>query len=140
MEVQVQKLNPAAIMPTYAHDTDAGFDLYALEEVTLAPGEKASVGTGLAVGVPEGYVGLIWDKSGIAHKHGIKTLGGVIDSGYSGEVFVGVTNLGSEPYTFTAGHKVAQMLIQPIIQAELREVETVAAGTRGEGRFGSTGK
>ncbi|NBD73671.1 dUTP diphosphatase [Patescibacteria group bacterium] len=140
MHLPVTKLDPAATLPTYAHEGDAGADLFALEEVVIAPGERVSVRTGVALAIPPGFVGLIWDKSGLSHKHGLKTFGGVIDSSYRGEVLVGVMNLGSEPYTLAAGHKVAQLLVQEVTSARVVEVDKLDDTTRGGGGFGSTGK
>lgn len=139
MKLLIQKLDPQAILPRYAHQGDAGLDLYAAHTVTLRPGERAQVGTGVACAIPEGHVGLIWDKSGLAQKQGLKTLGGVVDSGYRGEVMVGVVNLGSEPYTLEAGHKVAQMLVQEVETVEIEEVRELSDTSRGTGGFGSTG-
>lgn len=140
MNIEVKKINQDAVIPNIAHSGDAGFDLFAVESVTLNPGERGQVPTGLALAVPQGFVGLIWDKSGVSHKGGIKTLGGVIDSGYRGEIQVGVINLSSESYTFEKGHKVAQMLIQKIETPTFEEVIELSDTSRGEGGFGSTGK
>lgn len=140
MNIKVKKLHPDAIIPHIAHVGDAGCDLFATESVTLYPGERGQVPTGLALELPLGYVSLIWDKSGISHKGGIKTLGGVIDSGYRGEIMIGVINLGNEAYTFEKGHKVAQMLIQKIETPTFEEVIELSDTSRGEGGFGSTGK
>ena len=140
MKLFVKKLHPDATVPGYAHHNDAAVDLYSLDEVVIEPGQRVSIPTGIAVQIPDGYVGLIWDKSSISQKNGLKTLGGVIDAGYRGEVFVGLYNLGSEPHTFTAGHKVAQMLIQKIEQPDIEVVDSLDDSTRGEGAFGSTGK
>jgi dUTP pyrophosphatase len=126
--------------PAYAHPGDAGLDLYTREEVTLLPGKRVAIPTGLTVVIPEGYVGLVWDKSGLAIREGLKTLGGVVDAGYRGEVLVGMVNVGDKPYIFLRGHKVAQLLIQKIEQAEIVAVETLDETSRGEGGFGSTGK
>jgi dUTP pyrophosphatase len=140
MQLPVMKLDPRAKLPSFAHDTDAGMDLYCLEAVTLAPGERVQVKTGIAVGVPVGYVGLIWDKSGVSHKRGLKTLGGVIDHGYTGEVFVGIYNTGDESQTFEVGDKVAQMLIQKFEHPAIVEVQSLEESERGEKGIGSTGK
>src|SRR5690606_27542145 len=94
MELKIKKLHPDAKLPTYAHQGDAGFDLYAIETVTIPVGARVLVGTGIAMEIPLGYVGLIWDKSGLAMNHGLKNLGGVIDAGYRGEKKAGVVNLG----------------------------------------------
>lgn len=136
----IKKLYEDAKVPTFAHPGDAGMDLYAREAITIPAGQKGIVPTGVAMAIPEGYVGLIWDKSGVAIKGGVKVLGGVIDAGYRGEVMVGMINLSDADYTFEAGHKVAQMIIQERIQPEVVEVADLDATSRGEGGFGSTGK
>lgn len=140
MELKIIKLHPDAKIPTYAHHGDAGFDLYAVESVTILAGARVLVGTGVAMEIPDGYVGLIWDKSGLAINHGLKNLGGVIDAGYRGEIKAGVINLSDEDYTITAGHKIAQMLIQKVERAEIKEVAELTNTARGHGGFGSTGK
>jgi len=127
-------------VPKYATRDDAGMDLFAIESVTVEPMQRAQISIGIAMEIPEGYVGLVWDKSGLSHKFGIKTLGGVIDSGYRGEIKVGVVNLGKEKYIFEKGHKVAQMIIQKKETPELVEVEELSDSERGHGAFGSTGK
>ena len=115
-------------------------DLYASESITLKSMERGTVKTGIAVEIPEGYVGLVWDKSGLSHTHGIKTLGGVVDAGYRGEVKIGVVNLSDETYMFEKHHKVAQMLIQKVEHAEIEEVSELSESERGHNGFGSTGK
>ena len=112
MILKIKKLHPDAKIPKYAHHDDAGFDLFTPENFIIKKGERFGVPTGIAMEIPEGYVGLIWDKSGIAIKHGMKTLGGVIDSTYRGEVLVGMINLSGSDYVFEKGHKIAQMIIQ----------------------------
>lgn len=140
MELKIKKLVPNAVLPNYAHKGDAGMDFFASESITLKVGERVQVKTGTAMAIPEGFVGLVWDKSGLSHKHGLKTLGGVIDAGYRGEIMIGMINLGSEDYTIEAGHKVAQMLIQKVESLEIVEVEELDDTSRGIGAFGSTGK
>ncbi len=139
MQLQVKKLHPAAILPSFAHDTDAGMDLCTVAEVIILSGERIVIPTGLAMKIPEGYVGLIWDKSGVATKRGLKTLAGVIDAGYRGEVMVALYNTGTESQTFAAGDKVAQMLIQKVEQPTLVVVAELDETSRGTGGFGSTG-
>lgn len=139
MKLQVKKLHPEAKLPSFAHDTDAGMDLYCLEKIALAPLEKLTIRTGIALAIPPGYVGLMWDKSGISHKRGLKTLGGVVDAGYRGEVFVGLVNVGQEVQTFEAGDKVTQLLIQKVEHPEIVEVNNLEETPRGTGGFGSTG-
>ncbi len=128
-----------AKLPSYAHPGDAGMDLYSNDEVVLKPGEKKVVKTGAYMAIPEGHVGLIWDKSGHAAKNAIHVLAGVIDAGYRGEVGVVLKNLGDEDFTVTKHMKIAQMLIQPVVSASIEEVEELDDTARGEGGFGSTG-
>jgi dUTP pyrophosphatase len=140
MFIKIKKLHVDAKVPNYAHFDDAGFDLFSIENIILKKGERAMIPTGIAMEIPEGYVGLVWDKSGLAMKHGIKTIGGVVDSAYRGEVIVGVMNLGKEDYTFEKGHKVAQMIIQKKEFVDFEEAEELSDTSRGIGGFGSTGK
>lgn len=139
MEIKIKRLHEQATIPQYAHDTDAGMDLHTTERIELAPGESVVFPTGLALAIPPGYVGLIWDKSGIAIKRHIKTKAGVIDAGYRGEVMVGAYNIGTETQVFAVGDKVAQLLIQPVVQPQLTEVAELDETARGAGGFGSTG-
>lgn len=129
-------------VPRYALPGDAGFDLYVGERIALAPMERASVNTGYKMEIPKGYVGIIYEKSGLSFKHGIITYGNVIDSGYRGEVRVGVMNLGKDAYTFEPGHKVAQMIIHKYEEMGFKEVSDgqLSDSARGERGFGSTGK
>ncbi len=139
MKLFIKKLNSDAKIPTRAHKEDAGVDMYAYGIHTVAPHTTVAIPTGVACEIAEGYVGLIWDKSSIGSK-GIKTLGGVIDAGYRGEVKILVHNLSEVPYIFEHGHKVAQILIQKVELCEVEEVETLSDSVRGEKGFGSTGK
>lgn len=140
MKIKVKKLNPDAKLPFYAHPGDAGMDIFAAEETILEPGKPVRVRTGIAVEIPAGCVGLCWDKSGLATNHSLKTVAGVIDSGYRGEIMVGLINLGEEPYIFHQGDKVTQMLIQKVEQPEIVEADELSETSRGAGGFGSTGK
>ena len=138
--LKIKKLDPDAIIPQYAHTDDAGMDFYAIETIALKPGERIGVSTGLAIEIPEGYVGLVWDKSGISINDGIKTLGGVIDAGYRGEIKIGIINLSSTDYVLKKGHKIAQILIQKVEQPDIIEVRELSDSERGKNGFGSTGK
>ena len=140
MILKIKKIHLDAKIPSYAHHDDAGFDLYSTENVLLKRGTRFAVPTGITMAIPEGYVGLIWDKSGLAVNHGIKTIGGVIDSTYRGEILVGVINFGEKDYLFEKGHKVAQMIIQKKETVDFEEVEELNETKRGKGNFGSTGK
>lgn len=138
--LKIKKLRPDVKIPRYAQPGDACMDLFTAEPFELEPGERRSIPLGFAIEIPEGYVGLIWDKSGLSHKYGIKTFGGVIDSGYRGEWHVGVVNLSDQFFSFEKGHKVAQFLIQKVEQAEFKEVEELSETERGSGGLGSTGR
>jgi len=140
MKIQIKKINPEAKTPKYSLAGDAGMDLYSIEDLVIKPGARASVKTGIAIKIPEGYVGLFWDKSGISHKFGIKTLGGVIDSNYTGEYIVGLVNLGQEDYVIEKGQKIAQVLFQKVETPEIEEVAKLEETNRGKKGFGSTGK
>lgn len=139
-DLKIKKISENAVIPKMEHEGDAGFDLYTTETIIIAPGERKQIQTGIAMEIPTGYVGLIWEKSGLSHKAGLKTLGGVIDSGYRGEVLVGIINLSDTSYTFEVGNKVAQMIIQKIEKPQIVEVTELSETKRGESGFGSTGK
>ncbi|OGZ04432.1 MAG: deoxyuridine 5'-triphosphate nucleotidohydrolase [Candidatus Lloydbacteria bacterium RIFCSPHIGHO2_01_FULL_41_20] len=140
MILKLKKLKSDAKLPSYAHPGDAGMDIYSCEERTLLPQEQALISTGIAMEIPDGYVGLVWDKSGLSTKHGLKTLAGVIDAGYRGEISIAMANVGNDSYTFKKGEKIAQMLIQKVEHAEFWEVDKLSETSRGTGGFGSTGK
>lgn len=134
------KVDPEVKTPCYANPGDAGMDFYAAEAAIIRPGERKVVKTGIKMAIPAGYVGLLWDKSGLAAKKGIKTMAGVIDAGYRGEVGVVLHNLGSEDFAIEKNMKIAQMLIQPIYSPEIEEVDGLDDTERGEGGWGSSGK
>jgi dUTP pyrophosphatase len=125
--------------PAYSSPGAAGADLCAAEAVTLGAGEWASVGTGLSVEIPPGHVGLVWPRSGLAVRHGIDTLAGVIDSDYRGELRVVLLNHGRQPYAIAAGDRIAQLLVQRVERAEFVR-SALGASERGAGGFGSTGR
>lgn len=137
--MKVKVLDSKAIIPEYAHPGDAGLDIYSIETVTLQPLERRAIRTGLAIAVPDGHVGLVWDKSGMANKFGIKTKGGVIDSTYRGELQIIMINLSDKPHTIETATKIAQLLIQKVEHVSIEVVEDLDTTTRGDGRFGSTG-
>ena len=138
--VRIKALDPSATIPSYAYAGDAAFDLYAREDVSFAPSEYKGVPTGIALAIPEGYVGLVWDKSSVGIKQGMKSLGGVIDCGYRGEVMVGLANLSSESRAFKKGEKVAQMIIQKKETVIFETVNELDGTERGDRGFGSSGK
>jgi len=138
MELKVKRIHPAARLPVFGHAGDAGMDLFSIVDHDLEPGAAFAVPTGIQVAIPPGFVGLIWDKSGISLK-GVHRLAGVVDAGYRGEVRVVMINLGREPFAVGQGMKIAQMLIQPVVSVEIVESEALDDTSRGPGGFGSTG-
>lgn len=138
--LKVKRLHPAAVIPHYNYPGDAGMDLYVPERVTLLPGERKSVPLGIALEIPDGHVGLLWDKSGLSHTHGIKTFGGVIDAGYRGEIHAGVMNLSDRSYIFEKGHKIVQLLVQKIERPDILLSKNLSKTTRGDRGFSSTGR
>ncbi len=139
MLLRIKRIHPEARLPAYQHPGDAGLDLFSAEDEVLRAGELRAVPTGIQMAIPGGYVGLIWDKSGIS-LHGVHRLAGVVDAGYRGEVKVVMINLGTEPFIIKKGMKIAQLLIQPVAAAEVREAADLDDTSRGEGGFGSTGR
>jgi dUTP pyrophosphatase len=127
-------------LPDYGSPGAAGADLRAAEELVLAPGQRAAVATGLRVEIPPGHVGLVWPRSGLALKHGIDTLAGVIDSDYRGEVRVVLVNHGQEPLAIRPGDRIAQLLVQRVERAVFVRADALGASDRGEGGFGSSGR
>ena len=140
MKIKIKKLHPDAHLPTYAHPGDVGMDLYSVEEYTLQPGERHVFPVGFALEFDTGYAAIIKDKSSLPRNAGLHTMGGVYDAGYRGEYNVIIINLGQEPYRIEKGDKIAQLVIYPVIIADLEEVGELSQSERGEGRFGSTGK
>lgn len=141
LEVRFERIDPWVIVPTRASRGDAGYDLYSSHTgiVTLEPGQRQLFPTGIALAIPEGYVGLVKPRSGLALWKGIHVLGGVIDSGYRGDVGVILLNTSNEPQIIGEGERVAQLLIQPVMEVELLEVDRIGGTERGTGGFGSTG-
>lgn len=133
-------VGPGGALPEYGSEGAAGADLRASAALVIPPGERAAVPTALRLEIPRGHVGLVWPRSGLAVRHGIDTLAGVIDSDYRGEVKVVLVNHGGEPFAIAPGDRVAQLLIQPAERAEFRAADDVAETGRGSGGFGSTGR
>ena len=143
MSFRYTRLSEAATAPTRAHPGAAGCDLYAAEAARLEPGQRASVGTGIAVEIPEGSAGLVIPRSGLAAKHGVSVVNapGLIDAGYRGEVRVLLLNTDpSEPFDVAAGDRIAQLVIVQVGDSEPVEAEQLTESARGEGGFGSTGR
>ena len=142
IHLPVQQLDPDLPLPRYAHHDDAGADLMCAENLTLEPGERRLVSTGLAVAIPEGWVGLVHPRSGLAVKHGVSVVNapGTVDSGYRGELKVLLLNTDrTESVTFSRGDRIAQLVLQEVAQAEFSPVEELPETVRGAGGFGSSG-
>ena len=144
-EMKICRLDPAAILPTYATAGSAGADLYALpvgDPVVVDPGETAFLRTGLAVAIPAGYVGLIFARSGLACKRGLAPANkvGVIDSDYRGEWMIALHNHGDTPQIVNPGDRIAQFVLVPVLTPLMTEVDSLDETARGEGGFGSTGR
>jgi dUTP pyrophosphatase len=142
-ELQAQRLDPRAVLPTRAHEGDAGLDLYALEPCLLEPGQRAMVRTGVAVEIPAGYAGLVMPRSGLAARHGIALVNapGLIDAGYRGELKVLLLNTDrTTACQLEAGDRIAQLVLTPVETPAVVEVSELSDSTRAAGGFGSTGK
>ena len=142
-ELPVRRLHPDLPLPAYAHPGDAGADLCAAEDVLLPPGGRATVGTGLAVAVPDGHAAFVHPRSGLAARHGITVVNapGTVDAGYRGEVRVVLLNTDRhEPFTVRRGDRIAQLVVQPVTAVRFVDVEELPPTPRGEGGFGSTGR
>ena len=143
MELPVAKLKQDAVLPTRAHEGDAGLDLHACEEAHIGPGERWGVGTGVAVEIPAGHAGLVLPRSGLARDHGISLVNapGLIDSGYRGELRVLLLNNDpAEVFRIAVGDRIAQLVLVPITIAAVVEAPALAESGRGEGGFGSSGR
>lgn len=142
MRLPVKRTDPGVPLPSYAHEGDAGLDLCAASDVTLGPFERVLVPTGIAVAIPEGHAGFVQPRSGLAARAGLSFVNtpGLIDSHYRGEIKLIAINLDpAEPITLKRGEKVAQLVIQPVVRAEIVEADELDETVRGDGGFGSTG-
>ncbi|MGN6125722.1 MAG: dUTP diphosphatase [Humibacter sp.] len=142
MTESVDVLTTALEPPRYAHDDDAGADLCSNEAVTLAPGERVTIGTGVAIALPVGYAAFVVPRSGLAARHGITIVNspGTVDAGYRGEIRVTLLNTDSTtPYAVAVGDRIAQLIVMPVTRATFRPVESLPDSERGAGGFGSTG-
>lgn len=139
IDIDIKRLDPAAVIPAQAKTSDAGYDLTAINGRWLDPGERSTFSTGIAVAIPEGYVGYLKPRSGLASRAGIDVLGGVIDAGYRGEIKVILLNTDREAFPINVGERIAQLVIQPVADVLFREVEELPVSERADGGFGSTG-
>lgn len=140
--LRVRRLDPDVPLPSYAHPGDAGLDLASAEQRVLEPGERAAVSTGIAVAVPDGWVGLVHPRSGLSLREGVTVVNapGTVDSGYRGELKVLLVNLGDRPVEISRGERIAQLVLQRVGRAVVEEVDELDDTTRGAGGFGSTGR
>ncbi|NUT12346.1 MAG: dUTP diphosphatase [Nonomuraea sp.] len=143
VEVLIQRLDTGLPLPSYAHPGDAGADLYAAEDVELLPGERAVVGTGVAIALPDGYAAFVHPRSGLAARHGVTLVNapGTVDAGYRGEIRVTLINTDAkEPFRLQRGDRVAQLVVQRVERAAFYEAERLPGSVRGANGFGSTGR
>jgi dUTP pyrophosphatase len=140
MIIKVKKLHKDAKLPTHGHPGDAGMDFYCVEDVLFPPGKQERVRTGVAVEIPDGHVGLIWDKSNISFNLGLKVMGGVIDSSYRGEIIMNLLNVSNKEVLMAKDYKIAQMVVQKFEHCDIVEVDQISETVRGERREGSTGR
>jgi dUTP pyrophosphatase len=142
VEILIQRLDPGLPLPARAHPGDAGTDLFAAEEVELAPGQRALVPTGIAIALPDGYAGFVHPRSGLAARHGVTIVNapGTVDAGYRGEIRVTLLNTDPDrPVRFQRGDRIAQLIIQRVAYPVFHEVATLPGSARGDSGFGSTG-
>lgn len=142
MRVAIKRLDRELPLPAYAHPGDAGLDLFSADDVTIGPGARVLIPTGIAVAIPDGFAGFVQPRSGLAIRNGLSLVNtpGLIDAHYRGEIKVIAINLDPEaPITIARGDKIAQLVIQPVARVELVETDELDETARGEGGFGSTG-
>jgi dUTP pyrophosphatase len=139
MKIKIKMLHPKAKIPSYAHEGDSGMDIFSIEDKLIKAGTREIISTGIAMEYPKEYCTLIWDKSGMAANYGIKVMGGVFEHIYKGEYKIILLNTSDKDYEIKKGQKIAQILVQPIILAEIEEVNSLSESQRQESRFGSTG-
>lgn len=142
VDLLVQRIDPGVPLPSYAHPGDAGADLVTTEDVTIPPGERALVGTGIAIALPAGYAAFVHPRSGLAHRLGVSIVNtpGTVDAGYRGEIKVLLVNHDlREPAVFSRGDRIAQLVVQRVERARFHEVDLLPGSARGAGGYGSTG-
>lgn len=141
MKLGFKRVHPDAVVPAYAHPSDAGMDLRSVEDLVVAPGGRALVHTGLVVNLPPAYEAQVRPRSGLALRHGVTVLNtpGTIDAGYRGEIGVILANFGAVPFSVSKGDRIAQLVVAPVLQPEVFEAFDVDSTDRGSGGFGSTG-
>ncbi len=139
MEIKIKRIDKNLPLPVYARDLDAALDLRSAEEGVIKPGETKTFRTGMIFAIPKGYAGLVWDRSGMAANHSIHTMAGVLDAGYRGELILVLKNLGQHEFKVKQGMRIAQLVIQPVLNVDVVETDELDDTARGKKRFGSTG-
>jgi len=135
--LKVKRLHPTVKLPSRSHGNDAGIDLFLADDLTLAAGERQRIALGISIELPVGTVGLIWDRGSKA-RDGLKSMGGVIDEGYRGELQILLVNLSQETLSYPAGTSIVQLLVQPVFQPQIAEIDNLTETERGEKGFGSS--
>jgi dUTP pyrophosphatase len=139
MKIQIKKLTDTAKVPAYAHEGDVGIDIFSDETVTIMPGQREQIKSGVAIQFEPGYAALVWDKGSIGIGKGLKVMGGVFDAGYRGDYTICLHNLSDQPQTIEQGDKIAQIVFQKVEIADIELVDELSDTARGQGRLGSTG-
>ena len=139
INIKIKRIDKEIELPKYSREGDAALDIRSAETLVLKAGEKRDVKSGIAIELPEGQVGLVWDRGGMAAKHGIHTMAGVLDSNYRGELMIVLKNLSEDNFKIEKGDRIAQLVIQPVSEAVIEESEELSDTERGEGRFTSSG-
>lgn len=139
IKIKIKRLDKDLEIPKYSRNGDAALDIRSAESLILKTDERKIIKSGVVIVVPEGYVGLVWDRGGMAAKHGIHTMAGVLDSNYRGELMIVLKNLSEKDFEIRKGDRIAQLVIQPVLNAETEEIEHLDETERGEGRFSSSG-
>lgn len=138
--IKIKKLRPDAKLPAYAHAGDVGLDIYSIENRIIPAGEKQIIKTGISIEFSKGYAVLVWDRSGLAARNSITSIGGVFDPGYRGEYNIILLNAGKKSYKIKKGDKIAQLLVQKVEKVKIVETKKLEKSKRGAGGFGSTGR
>ena len=139
MEIKIKRLDKEVELPVYTKEHDAALDLRTNEEGLIKAGQTRTFGTGLAFEIPKGHAGLVWDRSGLAAKNSVHTMAGVLDAGYRGELKIVLKNLSHEDFKVEKGMRIAQLVVQPVLNVNVREVEELEETERGATGFGSSG-
>lgn len=139
MKIKIKRFDKEIELPKYSRKGDAALDIRSAESCIIEAGKRKAVKSGIAIELPEGYVGLVWDRGGIAAKHGVHTMAGVLDSNYRGELMIVLKNLSEDDFKIERGDRIAQLVIQQVVEADVEESDELSDSNRGDGRFCSSG-